>query len=293
VFAFARHTPVGLLRRFGMFGAFRGVRNVRRCSGVSQGYLPFGAMPPTHCVVWPSLYILKAVNTQITSNLEAVRRRISAAAVRAGRDESEIKLVAVSKTHPPTAIEAAISAGAAFFGENKIQEAESKIAEIGRTVAEWHLIGHLQSNKVRRAVQIFDVIHTVDSIELARRLERICGEEGREALPILIEVDMAGEATKAGITERDLPGLIEFLKGCTHLQNSGLMVLPPFSEDPELTRPYFVRLRELRDRFASTGAFANGGDLSMGMSHDFEVAIEEGSTLVRVGTAIFGDREIA
>ncbi len=218
------------------------------------------------------------------TNIGAIHQRIDAAAKRAGRDPSDIKLVAVTKTHPPDVIREAIRAGLMVFGENKVQEAESKIAELGRDGIEWHLIGHLQSNKARRAVQLFDVIESVDSLDLAERLERICGEEGRDSLPVLIQVDLAGEATKSGVAESDLPRLIDYLHGCKHLSLQGLMILPPYSEDPATTRPYFRRLRETRDRLVPNG------ELSMGMSHDFEVAIEEGSTIVRVGSAIFGER---
>lgn len=221
----------------------------------------------------------------LQQNLEEIQIRIDAAAKRAGRDAGDVKLVAVSKTHPAETIREAIAAGQTAFGENKVQEAESKIKEIGRDGAEWHLIGHLQSNKARRAVQLFDVIHSVDSLELSRRLERICIEEGREELPILVQVDLARETTKSGVTEEDLPGLVEFLKGCERLKFTGLMLLPPYFDDAETARPFFKRLREIRDRVIS------GGELSMGMSHDFEVAIEEGATIVRVGTAIFGERE--
>jgi len=207
------------------------------------------------------------------------------------RDPSAVKLVAVSKTHPADLIRDAIAHGLTVFGENKVQEAESKIDEVGRDAAEWHLIGHLQSNKARKAVQLFDVIQSVDSLELAQRLERICIEEGRTDLPILVQVDLAGEAAKSGIPEFEFGELIEFLRSCERLKFDGLMVLPPFFDDPDATRPYFKRLREIRDRLAVIGAFANGrGELSMGMSHDFEVAIEEGATMVRVGTAIFGER---
>ncbi|MEP6849037.1 MAG: YggS family pyridoxal phosphate-dependent enzyme [Acidobacteriota bacterium] len=234
------------------------------------------------------------MEADIRANLIVVQTRIAAAAARAGRDASEIKLVAVSKTHPPAAIRQAIEARANVFGENKVQEAESKIPEIGRVSAEWHLIGHLQSNKARKAVQLFDVIQSVDSIELATRLDRICDEEKREELSVFVEVDLAGEDSKSGIPEADLSPLIDFLKACKHLKFNGLMLLPPFFEDAEKTRPYFKRLRELRDKRVGENAFVNGsGELSMGMSHDFEIAIEEGSTVVRVGTAIFGEREKA
>ena len=227
----------------------------------------------------------------ISTNLDDVRGRIRSAAERAGRSPGEVKLVAVSKTHPAGVVRAAIDAGVAIFGENKVQEAEDKIAEIGRHAAEWHLIGHLQSNKARKAVQMFDVIHSLDSVELADRLERICVEEGRAELPVLVQVDIASEATKSGISEPGLPVLVEKLKRCERLRFIGLMVLPPLLDDPEATRPYFQRLRKVRDRLTEEGVFGNGrGELSMGMSHDFEVAIEEGATMVRVGTAIFGGR---
>lgn len=223
----------------------------------------------------------------LRENFSDVKRKIEQAAQKCGRNEEEIKLVAVSKTQPAEFLRAAIAAGANVFGENKVQEAESKILEIGRETVEWHLIGHLQSNKARKAVQLFDVVHTLDSIELAERLERICIEENRTGLSVLIQVDLANETTKNGIAEEDLPQLIEFLQTCKCLKFDGLMIIPPFFEDAEKVRPYFRRLREIRDKI-----LPRGGELSMGMSHDFEIAIEEGATLVRVGTAIFGERKI-
>ena len=227
----------------------------------------------------------------VAENYQHVLARVAAAANRAGRSPAEIKLVAVSKTQPDSAIREAVNAGCRVFGENKVQEAEDKITELGRRSAEWHLIGHLQSNKARKAVQLFDVIHSVDSVELARRLERICFEEGREGLSVFVHVDLAGEETKSGIAENKLQTMVEFLRGCERLRFDGLMVLPPFFDQAEATRPYFVRLREIRDRLAADGAFkTERGELSMGMSHDFEVAIDEGATVVRVGTAIFGER---
>jgi pyridoxal phosphate enzyme (YggS family) len=220
-----------------------------------------------------------------------VLERIHDAAFRVGRDPGDIKLVAVSKLHEAVILRKAVKAGCTVFGENKVQEAESKIAELGRDGIEWHLIGHLQSNKARKAVQLFDVIHSLDSAELGQRLERVCEEEGRGRLSVFVQVDLAREETKSGITEPDLPVLVEFLKRCKRLRFDGLMVLPPYSEDPEATRPFFKRLRDIRDRLAAEGVFAGGpGELSMGMSHDFEVAIEEGATVVRIGTAVFGER---
>lgn len=224
------------------------------------------------------------MTSYLYDRIAAIRERISQAAENSGRDASEIRLVAVSKTHPVDTLREALDLGLTVFAENKVQEGESKIVELGRNTAEWHLIGHLQSNKARRAVQLFDVIQSVDSLELAQRLERICGEEGREELPVFVQVDLAGEATKSGITESELPQLVEFLKACKYLRLHGFMLLPPYFDDANEARTYFKRLREIRDELLP------GGGLSMGMSHDFEVAIEEGATIVRVGTAIFGDR---
>jgi pyridoxal phosphate enzyme (YggS family) len=217
----------------------------------------------------------------------AVRGTIERAAGRCGRQASEIRLVAVSKTHPADVLKAAIKAGAADFGENRVQEAEAKIVEIGREKAVWHLIGNLQANKARKAARLFDLVHSLDSIDLAERLERICGEESRENLDVLIQVDLAGEATKSGAPEKDLPALVKYLQQCSHLNLKGLMTLPPFFEDAEEARPFFRRLREIRDEIFG----AERAELSMGMSHDFEIAVEEGATIVRVGTAIFGARE--
>jgi len=220
----------------------------------------------------------------LAERLGAVKKQIETAAQRAGRDAGEITLIAVSKTHPVSVLREAIAAGAGILGENKVQEAEEKISEIGRARAEWHLIGHLQSNKARKAVRLFDAIHTLDSVELAARLERICIEENVSGLSVFAQVDLAGEATKAGIGEKDLPELIEFLQRCPHLKLEGLMTLPPFFEEVEKARPFFRKLRRLRDELLPAGK------LSMGMSHDFAMAIEEGATHVRVGTAIFGER---
>jgi len=221
---------------------------------------------------------------QLGSRLAAIRARIEAAAVRCGRLPQDVTLVAISKTHPASVVKSAIELGATHLGENRVQEAEQKITEVGRTRARWHLVGHLQANKGRRAVQLFDVIHSLDSLELARRLDRLCGEEGRENLPVLVQVDLGHEKTKSGIDEAELPKLIAGLGELSRVQLMGLMTLPPFFDDPEQARPYFQRLRELRDKWVPNG------ELSMGMTNDFEVAIEEGATMVRVGTAIFGQR---
>ena len=224
--------------------------------------------------------------------LAQVRARIEAAASRSNRAVDEIKLIAVSKTHPADVVRQAIEAGITDLGENRVQEADSKIDEVGRDVARWHLIGHLQSNKARRAVQLFDVIHSVDSVQLAQKLDRACADLQRAELPVFIQVDLAQEATKSGIDEQQLPALIESIRECENLRLAGLMTLPPFFDDAELTRPFFVKLRELRDEYKRRGAFGEApGELSMGMTHDFEVAIEEGATMVRIGTAIFGERQ--
>ncbi|HEX7721461.1 MAG TPA: YggS family pyridoxal phosphate-dependent enzyme [Pyrinomonadaceae bacterium] len=232
--------------------------------------------------------------TSLLERIERVRAMIREAAQRSSRSPDEITLVAVSKTHPIKAIQDALSEGLTDFGENRVQEAETKIPVIGREKAKWHLIGHLQSNKARRAVELFDVIHSLDSAPLAQRLDRMCEEVNRPTLPVLIQVDLGHEATKTGVAEGELPEVVTTVQGCHRLQLIGLMTLPPFFEKSEGVRPYFRRLRELRDELRTSGAFGDrGGELSMGMTHDFEIAIEEGATIVRVGTAIFGEREVA
>ncbi|HSK63282.1 MAG TPA: YggS family pyridoxal phosphate-dependent enzyme [Pyrinomonadaceae bacterium] len=228
----------------------------------------------------------------LAARFSGVQARINAAAQRCGRDLREVTLIAISKTHPPNLINSLVKLGATDLGENRVQEAEEKIPQVGRTRVRWHLVGHLQANKARRAVTLFDVIHSLDSINLARRLDRLCAEEGRQSLPLLIQVDLGHEETKSGIDEHELQQLAETLRGLERLELIGLMTLPPFFDDPERARPYFRRLRELRDELARGGLFAErSGELSMGMTNDFEVAIEEGATMVRVGTAIFGERE--
>ena len=228
---------------------------------------------------------------ELRRRLDRVRAQIAEAAGRANRRADEVKLIVVSKTHPSELIREAIAVGVTDLGENRVQEAEAKIPEVGRSVVRWHLIGHLQSNKVRRAVELFDVIHSIDSVALARRLERVCEEVGRELLPVLIQVDLGHEATKSGAAEGEVSKIIEAIRQSKALQLMGLMTLPPFFEDPEKTRPFFRRLRELRDELQAQGAFGDHpGELSMGMTHDFQIAIEEGATILRIGTAIFGAR---
>jgi hypothetical protein len=231
--------------------------------------------------------------SDLSARATEVLGRVERAARRAGRDPAGVRLVAVSKTHPAALVrEAAAAAGLRDFGENRVQEAEAKAGELKDVPGmRWHLIGHLQPNKARKAARLFDLIHTVDTAALAERLERICVEEGRERLEVLAQVDLAGEATKSGATEGELPTLFEAFGRCTRVRCRGLMILPPFFEEAEQVRPFFRRLRGVRDEWGARGAFGGeGGELSMGMSHDYEVAVEEGATLVRVGTSLFGRR---
>jgi pyridoxal phosphate enzyme (YggS family) len=233
-------------------------------------------------------------STDFGQRLINVRRQIEVTARRCNRATDEISLIAIGKTHPAEVLRVALEAGINDLGENRVQEAEAKIIALGRHAARWHLVGHLQANKARRAVRLFDFIHSLDSVSLAMRLDRMCVEEGRAELPVLIQVDLAQEETKSGVTEADLRGLVEGLTECPRLRLAGLMTLPPFFENAERARPFFRQLRQLRDELASKGAFAaKQGELSMGMSHDFVVAIEEGATMLRIGTAIFGERGTA
>ena len=234
---------------------------------------------------------MTSTGTELKTRLGLVRNSIAVAATRAGRNPSDVTLIAVSKTHPVPMLREGIQLGIGDFGENRVQEAESKINELGRNAARWHLIGHLQANKARKAVQLFDVIHSIDSSALVTRLDAISKELGRDRLEVLIQMDLAGETSKTGADMDELPEIVDTIRASACLQLAGLMTLPPFFEDAEQTRPYFRRLREIRDRLSEQGAFGTDtGHLSMGMSHDFETAIEEGATMVRVGTALFGSR---
>jgi pyridoxal phosphate enzyme (YggS family) len=227
----------------------------------------------------------------IPDRVAAVRERIARAAARASRSPDAVRLVAVSKTFPADAVRAAFAAGVREFGENRVQEAEPKAAELHDLAAcglRWHLVGHLQSNKARKAVLLFALVQSVDSVQLAERLARVGCEAGRP-VRALVQVDLAGEATKFGLPEAELMEALEAMRGLVGLEVQGLMVLPPFFEDAGAGRPYFRRLRELAERATAAGLLA-GRELSMGMSHDLEVAVEEGATIVRVGTAIFGER---
>ena len=227
---------------------------------------------------------------RITANLNTVNARIAAAAAAAGRVTTDVRLVAVSKKFGPEHVEAAVAAGLQDLGENKVQEALQKQAATGALQVNWHLIGHLQSNKTRTAVEAFDWIHSVDSVNLLRRLDRAAADCGRSPR-LLIQVDLANEATKHGAPEAEVRRILDAATTCRWVKVRGLMVLPPWSQNPEATRPYFRRLRQLRDELRAAGPDRSRLDqLSMGMSHDLEVAVEEGATMVRVGTALFGPR---
>lgn len=242
----------------------------------------------------PPLLTNKELSTQIAENISAIQRRISEAARRAARNPNDVSLMAVTKTQPAEKIRAAYEAGVRCFGENRVQEFAAKRAHLaGLQDATFALIGQLQSNKINKAIELFSAIHSVDSVRLAERINTAIERAGREPLPIAIEIN-TGDPAKAGLAP-DSPELEQLLNAVLrlpHLRIQGLMTIPPFTPDPEGARPYFRRLRELRDNIASRGLPGMGMDLlSMGMSHDFEVAIEEGSTCVRVGTAIFGERK--
>ena len=234
-----------------------------------------------------------ALASAIAASLAAVHSRLERAAARSGRDASSIRLVAVSKTFGPDHVRAAFAAGQRDFGENRVQEGLTKAAEVADLPIAWHLVGHLQWNKVRKAVGSFAWIHSVDSPELLRRIDAIATEQASR-VPVLVQVDLAGEATKYGAPENVLDSIFEAASQCRFTAVTGLMLLPPYVEDPEAARPWFRRLRALRDEWRGRGVpEAWLAELSMGMSHDFEVAIEEGATIVRVGTAIFGSRRAA
>ena len=225
----------------------------------------------------------------VAENLARIRERIEMAARRAGRRAEEITLIGVSKTHPAEAIRAAYAGGLRDFGENRVQEWEGKRGGLGDLDAKWHLIGHLQSNKAARAAGLFHFVDSVDDFGLAQRLDRARGDAGGVKLRVLLEVRVAEEETKNGVGVPNLLELAEKVTTLPALQLGGLMCIPPFLEDAAQVRPYFRKLRELRDQLEKRTGLPLPV-LSMGMSHDFEVAIEEGATEVRVGTALFGPR---
>jgi pyridoxal phosphate enzyme (YggS family) len=223
----------------------------------------------------------------IKENLLGVMERIEKAARKVGRDPNEIKLVAVSKTVEAARIKEAIEAGVSILGENYVQEAQKKIEEVGRPVS-WHFIGHLQSNKVKYAIRLFDMIHSLDSIPLAEELNRRA-EQADRVIRVMIEVNLSREATKFGTDEEVVVNLAKRIQNLKHLFLEGLMTMPPYFDSPEMSRPYYIALRALKERMVKEGVPMK--ELSMGMSNDFEIAIEEGATYVRVGTAIFGPRK--
>ena len=224
----------------------------------------------------------------LSPNIEKIRQQVSRAAMRAGRNASEIEIIAVSKTFSAEAVRDAYDAGLRAFGENRVQEWDEKRATLADLAATWHMIGHVQTNKARKVVQLFNRVDSVDREEIARKLDTGAAETGKR-LEVLIEVHLGGEASKSGVEESELSRLAEIVASLTNLKLLGLMTVPPYFDETEKVRPYFRRLRELRD---ATGARLRVElpVLSMGMSHDFEIAIEEGATEVRIGTAIFGGR---
>ena len=227
----------------------------------------------------------------IKENLTRVRRRIEQAAGRCGRDPASVRLLAVSKTVSAESVKEAIDAGVRLLGENYIQEAREKVDVLMRSPASWHFIGHLQTNKARFAVELFDLIHSVDSLKLAHELDKQARQRNK-VQPILIQVNIAEEKSKSGITEQAVPQLIREVSCYSNLSIKGLMTMPPFFNAPEKVRPYFKALRQLASRIKAMNIDGvTMTELSMGMTGDFEVAVEEGATIVRIGTAIFGERQ--
>jgi pyridoxal phosphate enzyme (YggS family) len=228
------------------------------------------------------------MNESMADRLARLEERIASACARAGRPRESVTLVAVSKTHPPETVAEAAALGIRVFGENKVQEARAKIPECPSHLS-WHLVGHLQSNKAKLAAQLFDTIHSVDSEKLARMLDAAADAAGR-TVNVLIEVNVSGEASKFGVAPDAVRPVLDAANDCPRLVVRGLMTMAPFAPDPEKARPYFAALRELRDRLArETGTPLE--ELSMGMSGDFEPAIEEGATMIRIGTLLFGERK--
>ena len=228
--------------------------------------------------------------TELASRIAAVRQRIETAASRSGREPGSVRLVAVSKFRSVEEVREAVAAGVIDIGENRVQEAEGKRRLVVGSDLQWHLVGRLQSNKAKKAIQVFDLIHSIGSAELARRVNRLCGEQNRTQR-VLIQVQLAEEESKVGPPAAQLFEDLEQMAELENLRLEGMMVIPPYLDDPEDVRPYFRQLRELRDEACARGLVGGAfKELSMGMSHDYEVAVEEGATLVRVGTALFGKR---
>jgi PLP dependent protein len=225
--------------------------------------------------------------TSIAANLERVREQMARAAAKAGRAVQDIELVAITKTHPVEKVREAIGAGQTLFGESRVQEARAKIPELPSHIC-WHFVGHLQKNKIRHALPLFELIHSVDSLALAQDIDRIAQEEGLHPR-VLLEINVAGEGSKFGFAPDKLREQIEALLALPRLSILGLMTIPPLAEEPDASRKHFVQLRELRDHL-QTEFRVDLAQLSMGMTQDFPIAVEEGATLVRVGTAVFGER---
>jgi pyridoxal phosphate enzyme (YggS family) len=225
--------------------------------------------------------------SSVAKNLERVRDQIAQAAAKVGGATDDIELVAITKTHPAEKVREAIEAAQKLFGESRVQEARVKIPELPSNLR-WHFVGHLQKNKIRHALPLFELFHSVDSLALAQEMNRIADEEGMHPR-VLLEVNVAGEGSKFGFAPEKLRAEMESLLALPRLSILGLMTIPPFAEEAEASRKYFIELRELRDRL-QTGFHVDLGQLSMGMTNDFPIAVEEGATLVRVGTAIFGER---
>lgn len=224
---------------------------------------------------------------EIAENLDRVREQIAQAAAKAGRAADDIELVAITKTHPAEKVREAVEVGQTLFGESRVQEARVKIPELPSSVR-WHFVGHLQKNKIRHALPLFEMIHSVDSLVLAQEVNRIAEEEGMHPR-ILLEVNVAGEGSKFGFAPDKLREQMEEVLALPRLSILGLMTIPPLAEEVRVSRKYFVQLRELRDRL-QTEFRVDLAHLSMGMTQDYPIAVEEGATLVRVGTAIFGER---
>jgi pyridoxal phosphate enzyme (YggS family) len=223
----------------------------------------------------------------IAERIEKVQAQIAAACARCGRSPDDVHLIAVSKTHPPETVAEAARAGLTIFGENKVQEARAKIPECPGHLT-WHLVGHLQRNKAGLAVELFDMVHSVDSLRLMESIDR-AGDELGKTVKVLLEVNVSGEGTKFGLKPEEVPAVLRAANGFSRVEVRGLMTMPPFYEEIEMVRPFFRRLRALRDQWQQETSVALP-ELSMGMSHDFEIAIEEGAHWIRVGTAIFGER---
>ena len=230
--------------------------------------------------------------TELASRIANVRQRIDVAASRSGREPGSVRLIAVSKFRSAEEVREAAAAGVTDVGENRVQEAEGKKRLVDGSELHWHLVGRLQSNKARKAIQVFDLIHSIGSVDLAERVDRLCGEQNR-IQRVLLQVQLADEETKIGLPVARLFEDLERMADLQNLRLEGMMVLPPYLDDAEDVRPYFRQMRELRDEACARGLVGEAfKELSMGMSHDFEVAVEEGATLVRVGTALFGERPV-